>query len=92
MGAGSVEALVGFAWLVLGTGRGILKCLDWLLTTRAFEGLVQGLWQKLMKEGTRTRQNISWVPLRLVSIAALAQARITLHSPPLGLAQTLSTT
>ncbi len=49
MGAGGVEALVGFSWLVLGTGRGILECLDWLLTTRAFEGLVQGLWQKLMK-------------------------------------------
>jgi len=31
--------------------------------------------------GTRTRQNISWIPLWLVSIAALAQARITLHSP-----------
>lgn len=44
MGAGSVEALVGFSGLVLGTGTGILECLDWLLTTRAFEG-------------TRTQQN-----------------------------------
>ncbi len=30
---------------------------------------------------TRTRQNILWIPLRLVSIAALVQPRITLHSP-----------